>query len=206
MRRIGDIMNKFETKYFNTQALMNEALINLLETKEFEYITVKDICAKAGVNRSTFYLHYESLNDLLLESSTYISHKFYEYINQNNNNLINTNELDKYNLEDLYLLTDKYLVPYLSFIKENKTFYKVIIKNSYVLRLDETYNSMFKNIFTPILDRFQVDKDKREYLLSFFIHGIMAVISVWLSNDCNKSIDEVIEIINLCIKNYDFKH
>ncbi len=199
-------MNKFETKYFNTQALMNEALINLLETKEFEYITVKDICAKAGVNRSTFYLHYESLNDLLLESSTYISHKFYEYINQNNNNLINTNELDKYNLEDLYLLTDKYLVPYLSFIKENKTFYKVIIKNSYVLRLDETYNSMFKNIFTPILDRFQVDKDKREYLLSFFIHGIMAVISVWLSNDCNKSIDEVIEIINLCIKNYDFKH
>ncbi len=199
-------MNKFETKYFNTQALMNEALISLLETKEFEYITVKDICAKAGVNRSTFYLHYESLNDLLLESSTYISHKFYEYINQNNNNLINTNELDKYNLEDLYLLTDKYLVPYLSFIKENKTFYKVIIKNSYVLRLDETYNSMFKNIFAPILDRFQVDKDKREYLLSFFIHGIMAVISVWLSNDCNKSIDEVIEIINLCIKNYDFKH
>ena len=199
-------MNKFETKYFNTQALMNEALISLLETKEFEYITVKDICAKAGVNRSTFYLHYESLNDLLLESSTYISCKFYDYINQNNNDLINTNELDKYNLEDLYLLTDKYLCPYLSFIKENKTFYKVVIKNSYVLRLDETYNSMFKNIFTPILDRFQVDKDKREYLPSFFIHGIMAVISVWLSNDCNKSIDEVIEIINLCIKNYDFKH
>lgn len=199
-------MNKFETKYFNTQALMNEALISLLETKEFEYITVKDICAKAGVNRSTFYLHYESLNDLLLESSTYISRKFYDYINQNNNDLINTNELDKYNLEDLYLLTDKYLCPYLSFIKENKTFYKVVIKNSYVLRLDETYNSMFKNIFTPILDRFQVDKDKREYLLSFFIHGIMAVISVWLSNDCNKSTDEVIEIINLCIKNYDFKH
>lgn len=198
---VGDIMNKFETKYFNTQDLMNEALISLLETKDFEYITVKDICAKAGVNRSTFYLHYESLNDLLLESSTYITHIFYDCFNKTINNLINTNELDKYNIDDLYLLTDKYLIPYLSFIKENKTFYKTIIKNSYVLRLNETYNSMFKNIFTPILDRFQIDKDKREYILAYFINGIMAIVSVWLKNDCAKSIDEIIEIINICIKN-----
>lgn len=50
-------MNKFESKYFNTALLMNQALILLLEKKEFEYITVKEICEKAGVNRSTFYLH-----------------------------------------------------------------------------------------------------------------------------------------------------
>lgn len=33
---------------------MDEALILLLEDKDFEYITVKEICRKAGVNRSTF--------------------------------------------------------------------------------------------------------------------------------------------------------
>lgn len=194
-------MNKNESKYFNTARKMNDALLFLLEKKAFEYITIKDICKEAKVNRSTFYLHYESLNDLLLESSTYITNKFYDYFNKTINNLININELDKYNIEDLYLLTDKYLVPYLSFIKENKTFYKTIIKNSYVLRLNETYNSMFKNIFTPILERFQIEKDKREYILAYFINGIMAIVSVWLKNDCAKSIDEIIEIINICIKN-----
>ena len=47
-------MNKFESKYQNTARLMDEALILLLEDKDFEYITVKEICRKAGVNRSTF--------------------------------------------------------------------------------------------------------------------------------------------------------
>ena len=51
-------MNRSESKYFNTARLMDDALIDLLSEKEFEYITVKEICEKAGVNRSTFYLHY----------------------------------------------------------------------------------------------------------------------------------------------------
>ena len=59
-------MNKSESKYFNTALLMNEALLLLLEKKDYEFITVTEICKKAGVNRSTFYLHYLSIDDLLL--------------------------------------------------------------------------------------------------------------------------------------------
>ena len=58
-------MNKNESKYFNTAIKMDEALITLLEKKDFEYITIREICATAGVNRSTFYLHYENTADLL---------------------------------------------------------------------------------------------------------------------------------------------
>ena len=54
-------MNKSESKYFNTALCMDEALISLLKVKDLEYITVKEICEKAGVNRSTFYLHYETI-------------------------------------------------------------------------------------------------------------------------------------------------
>ena len=39
-------MNKSESKYFSTALLMDEALIDLLETKDPEYITVKEICKK----------------------------------------------------------------------------------------------------------------------------------------------------------------
>lgn len=60
-------MNKHESKYFNTAILMDEALINLLNKKNIEYISIKEICDAAGVNRSTFYLHYESINDLVNE-------------------------------------------------------------------------------------------------------------------------------------------
>lgn len=41
-------MNKSESKYFNTAAKMDVAFLKLLEKKEIEYITVKEICEKAG--------------------------------------------------------------------------------------------------------------------------------------------------------------
>ena len=65
-------MNHSESKYFATAARMDEAFLELLEKKDFAYITVKEICKKAGVNRSTFYLHYETVNDLLTESTRYL--------------------------------------------------------------------------------------------------------------------------------------
>lgn len=75
-------MNKHESKYFNTAILMDEALINLLNKKNIEYISIKEICDAAGVNRSTFYLHYESINDLVNETMDYINKKFINCFNE----------------------------------------------------------------------------------------------------------------------------
>ena len=70
-------MNKSESKYYNTALLMDQALLLLLEKKEYDFISVKEVCEKAGVNRSTFYLHYETMDDLLKESIELINKRFY---------------------------------------------------------------------------------------------------------------------------------
>ncbi len=70
-------MTKAESKYFNTAVRMDEAFIELLNKKSFEYITVKEICEVSGVNRSTFYLHYETIGDLLIETAEYIGERFF---------------------------------------------------------------------------------------------------------------------------------
>ena len=56
-------MNRSESRYFATAARMDEAFLTLLAKKDFEYITVKEICEVAEVNRSTLYLHYETMSD-----------------------------------------------------------------------------------------------------------------------------------------------
>ena len=114
-------MNKNESKYFNTAILFDETLIYLLEKKDIEYITIKEICIKAGVNRSTFYLHYESINDLVEETMNYINKKFEDYFNENSNDFIN--KIKSSSLEELNLVEKKYLTPYLTFIKD-KFFYE----------------------------------------------------------------------------------
>lgn len=42
-------MNRSESRYFATAARMDEAFLNLLAKKDFEYITIKEICEVAGV-------------------------------------------------------------------------------------------------------------------------------------------------------------
>ena len=50
-----------------TKRLIKESLTELLETENLNSISVRMICERADLNRSTFYLHYETLDDLLSE-------------------------------------------------------------------------------------------------------------------------------------------
>ena len=102
-------MNRSESKYYATAARMDEAFLELLEKKDFAYITVKEICAKAGVNRSTFYRHYETVNALLAESTRYIIDQFIEAMPHDTAEFIA--KLQTRPLEELYLITPEYLAP-----------------------------------------------------------------------------------------------
>ena len=51
-------MNKNESKYFNTAIKMDQAFLELLEKKDFAYITVKEICHEAGVNRFIYIMKH----------------------------------------------------------------------------------------------------------------------------------------------------
>ena len=118
-------MNKNESEYFNTTAIFDEALIYLLEKKDIEYITVKEICNSAGVNRSTFYLHYEAINDLIEETMNYVNKKFINYFSEDTKEFI---EKIKYlSLDELKLVEVKYLEPYLDFVKSNKKYLKHLL-------------------------------------------------------------------------------
>ena len=192
-------MNKHESKYFSTAILMNEALISLLDKKSIEFITVKEICEKASVNRSTFYLHYESINDLLVETADYINEKFISYFDKDVNNFIE--EIKTSKLEDLKLIKKEYLTPYLNFVKDNKKIFKASFSNPSNMDVFNKYNSLEKNIFIPILERFNVPEKDRKYLVTFYISGIMAIIKNWIINDCKDEISDIEEIIVKCTSN-----
>ncbi|EEL70861.1 hypothetical protein IGA_00005 [Bacillus cereus HuA3-9] len=47
-----------------TKEAIRDALTELINEKGFDSITVKDITARANINRGTFYLHYRDKYDL----------------------------------------------------------------------------------------------------------------------------------------------
>ncbi|WP_077856846.1 TetR/AcrR family transcriptional regulator, partial [Clostridium beijerinckii] len=51
-------MNEKDPRAIRTKNLIKESFVQLLEEKDFKYITIKDITTKATINRATFYAHY----------------------------------------------------------------------------------------------------------------------------------------------------
>ena len=190
-------MNRSESKYFATAARMDEAFLELLEKKDFTYITVKEICEKAGVNRSTFYLHYETVSDLLAESARYIIDQFVEAMPHDTAEFMS--QIQTRPLEELYLITPEYLTPYLNYIKKHRRIFRTTLEQASVLGMNDAYLSLNRHVFMPILNRYQVPLSSQKYMMPFYINGLMGIVNEWLKEDCEDSIERMISVIQVCI-------
>ena len=179
-------MNRQESKYFGTASLMDEALLLLLEQKEYDRITVKEICQKAGVNRTTFYLHYEGMNDLLEETVAMINERFKASLAA----------VPSGDPSRVVLTSEAYLRPYLEFIRENKRAYRVMHQRGKLFHSQKTFAGFYQSIFSPALTHFGVPEEQKKYVFAFYTQGTVAIIGKWLEEDCRDDIDMIIDLIS----------
>lgn len=191
-------MNKSESKYFNTALLMDKALIELLGKKDISYISVKELCLKAGVNRSTFYLHYETIADLLEETTEYIDSQFNESFENLQKHF--AWQIDEIPLSELVLINHTYLEPYLKFVYDNRAVYRAAINNPATMKTDKRYMNLKKHIIEPIMARFEIPDDVRNYWTAYYINGVWAIIQEWINGGCRESIEQIICIIEDCVR------
>jgi len=178
-------MNKQESKYFATASLMDEALLSLLEKKDYPFISVKEIAKKAGVNRTTFYLHYQSMDDLLQETTEMLGKRF----------LAAFADVDKSDAQTSVLTKEKYLLPYLNFVKQNKRVYKLVHEKPELFGNDYAFKRMYAKIFDNALKNFGVTQNDRPYVFAFYTQGTLAIVGEWLNNDCAEDVRHVAELI-----------
>ena len=51
-----------------------------------------------------------------------------------------------------------------------------------------------------ILDKFDIDEDKRNNIVRFYISGLMGIVNEWLEDDCKDDVECVISIMQYCVK------
>lgn len=182
-------MNRAESRYFNTAVQMDEALLTLLEKKEFSYITIRELCEAAGVNRSTFYLHYQNMNELLEESIAYMDRRFYAYFPS-----------PPPTLAQSHFISSAYLEPYLTYIKEHRRLFQTAQRQSVLFRSEERFQAMFQELFSPYMDQLGIPCREQTYLVSFYLHGILAIVEEWLRRGCQEEIPVLTQLIIQCVK------
>ncbi len=89
------------------------AFLTLILNHKYEDITTSQICKQAGVNRSTFYCHYNDINDLIIK----IEGKFAKGMAS----IFNYGERQ----------THEAFVEMFTFIRDNKYFYRAFLNIPY---------------------------------------------------------------------------
>lgn len=173
-----------------TIQLLEEALLKLLQEKTIYGISIKELCDVAGINRSTFYKHFNSQFDLLM----YMEDKFMEEIGEC---------LKSYGQK---ISLNKRLIKILDLIKDNLSFTKLLLNNN----IDPEFaTKLFKkpdivdvinndNIFT------YTDPKMKQYAVIFKMEGCFSVLKSWINNNCDISSKQLSEYL-LTFTGYEAK-
>lgn len=167
-------MNKKANEQFKSnEKQILDVFIKVLEDKDIQKITVKEICEYAHVNRSTFYNHFTDIYDVL-ERILLMHSENMDKIFKNHDHAKNSRENLRWIME---------------YIKENELFYRVSFHSPIYTKLAEGLDILFR------YHEMKSEDLKDEYRLQFFKQGILSIIIYWLDHDCDLEIEQVLDII-----------
>jgi AcrR family transcriptional regulator len=162
-----------------TKQLLFEALIKLLEKKELRKISIVELCKAAGINRSTFYLHYGSQYDVLEDMGDI----FIEGMSAVYAEMKDPNERT---IEKQISITCQYLLDHKQEANALFKYYSAESKfGQKVMALREDMNPGYKNF---IKNR---DAETTDYANTFISNGVYSVVRKWLLNDSRKTPEEM---------------
>ncbi len=165
-----------------TKSIIKEAFVSLLKKRPIKDISVKELCAEANINRSTFYFHYTDVYDLLEQ----IEKEMFDDLQ---------NMLDTSSYTLLYLANSIYIELF-TFIEKHLDMCEVLIVRN-------TDPSFMKKVFDIGHEKYleickftspNADKTKIEYFYVSLLAGYIAVIGKWLEGGRKESVNEIAEI------------
>lgn len=161
-----------------TKRLFHESMLCLLNKESVDKVTVKELCDQAELNRTTFYLHYNSPEAILLEMETELVEDTQKYLSEIRNDA-NTLEL---------------LVKLLEYIKENRSEFDALL---FKPGRDPYRQQFFEKVFPFLLPKFEtkIEKKIRTYVNSYLTSGAFAVVYTWSLNNYVLSSEEVAEMV-----------
>lgn len=162
-------VNPNDRRVKKTNRALRDALIELLNSKRLNDITVKELTEKADINRSTFYFYYEDIYDMVDRFQEEIYEAFVENVVKPTTAMTC--------LED-YI---EYIRRFFDFCRENKTQCEFVLRNDLNNRLIEKLrNVVLQNI--PDSAKEYPTASPMHYLTVFAISGILGVVIDWMND------------------------
>ena len=174
---------KEDRRVRRTKKLLTQALTQLLQEKQINEITVKELTDLADMNRGTFYLYYKDMFDMLEK----IEDGMFEALDA----IVSPHEHD-----DVSQQTKPILLDLFRFIEDNQEMCRVLLSPhgdmNFLHRLNEVVREKCLRAWPNI--RKEKGEADFDYHYSFVVFGCAGIIRAWVNRNCSESAEKMAEM------------
>ena len=164
---------------YNTKKLLGNTLKELMAEKPFDKITVSELTKRCGVNRQTFYYHFETIIDL-----------FKWVLNEEAGPLLSEFTNSPYRWKEA-------IPGILYFIKANDQAVLSAMRSIENQQIRDFFIDYFRQIFSGLFDficlDLDVDQDFKDFIANLLVTGAAGLAIQWLENGMKESPEQIAE-------------
>ena len=161
------------------------ALLELLEEKNLNKITIEDISRRAGINRQTFYYHFRDIIDLL------------EWMWMEDEKLLFSNSYSYENWQESFITIFEEF-------KKKKSLTMNVYKNSpSELLTTHLYNLVYPIIYSVVNEKAQnyiVKEDDVKFIADFYKFAFVALVKDWIRNDMEENPEQIVKRLGILLQ------
>ncbi len=168
-----------------TRRNIRKALLDLMERKPLQKISVTELSELADINRKTFYLHYNTVSDVITEIETEVAADVAELLAQ----------MPELSVTDLFRGLN-------ALMEENITFYRQISRDPSVSFLKFTCKDILKSaLYDAFFDPSPLSGPEFMVYAEYVASGIIGVYTAWLADDDGLTLDELTDLASDALMN-----
>jgi len=168
-----------------SQEWLANALLSLMEEKEFKDISIKEIAAKADLSRRTFYRVFETKEDPLIWHLNTLYEDFLSLLRQQ----------ECHQFHDVLSL-------YLSFWYQHARLFSLLKRSGLLSVILNQYLRVFPDVFKIVKGDYPLshNPDALAYAMAFSAGGLLSVLVKWADEGMTKTPDEILQMVDVMMQ------
>ncbi len=186
---MAEELKREDRRVRRTKKLLTQALTELLQKKQINEITVKELTDLADMNRGTFYMYYRDIFDML--------EKIEDELFQKLDGIAQSHEHGDPTQQVKPILLDLF-----RFIEENQEMFRVLLSPNgdmnFLHRLYEAIRERSLEIWKDQMG--SLGEKEFDYRYSFVIFGCAGMIRAWVNRNCQETDMQMAELADRMIR------
>ena len=187
---------KVDRRVRKTKAQLRAGLARLMQKKSIKEITVKELVEEVDINRSTFYLHYTDIYQMLESIEAELMDEVSHLVEDYPLDPLNNKESSYPFIEQIFTILDNNKDICIALLGSNGDM-------GFVSRMEKM---VADTVLRQLSGKFAADNHDVEYVYAFCLNGCVGMIKAWLSSEHRESTKHIAELTNRMIENttHDF--